>query len=56
VDEQGTEAAGATAVVMKESMPPPLRIDRPFIYAIRDVETGSLLFVGQVVNPSIADG
>jgi serine protease inhibitor len=53
VDEQGTEAAGATAVVMKWlSMPPSLRIDRPFIYAIRDVETGSLLFVGQVIDPS----
>jgi serpin B len=57
VDEQGTEAAGATAVVMKRlAMPPSLRIDRPFIYAIRDVETGSLLFVGQVVDPSTAGG
>jgi serpin B len=52
VDEQGTEAAGATAVVMKRlGMPPEVRVDRPFIYAIRDTETGSTLFVGQVLDP-----
>jgi len=52
VDEQGTEAAGATAVVMKRlGMPPEVRVDRPFIYAIRDTETGSILFVGQVLDP-----
>jgi len=52
VDEQGTEAAGATAVVMtRMAMPPEIRIDRPFIYAIRDGETGSTLFVGQVLDP-----
>ena len=52
VDEQGTEAAGATAVVMKRlAMAPEIRIDRPFIYAIRDGQTGSTLFVGQVLDP-----
>jgi serpin B len=52
VDEQGTEAAGATAVVMKRlAMAPEIRIDRPFIYAIRDGGTGSTLFVGQVLDP-----
>jgi serpin B len=52
VDEEGTEAAAATAVVMERGLPPELRIDRPFIYAIRDVETGSILFVGQVLDPT----
>jgi serpin B len=52
VNEQGTEAAGATAVVMKRlAMPQEVRIDRPFIYAIRDNATNSILFVGQVVDP-----
>ncbi|MBN1813049.1 MAG: serpin family protein, partial [Anaerolineae bacterium] len=42
VDEAGTEAAAATAVVMKRSLPPELRIDRPFIYLIRDTGTGCI--------------
>jgi serpin B len=53
VDEQGTEAAAATAVVMSRlGMPQQLKIDRPFIYMIRDIETGTVLFVGQVLDPS----
>jgi serpin B len=52
VDEQGTEAAAATAVVMERGLGAPLRIDRPFIYLIRDVDTGAILFVGQVLDPS----
>jgi serpin B len=56
VDEAGTEAAAATAVIMPASMPPgePVEviIDRPFIFLIRDIETGALLFVGRVVDPS----
>jgi serpin B len=54
VDEQGTEAAAATAVVMEGgAMPPaPLVIDRPFIYLIRDVATGSILFAGRVMDPT----
>ncbi|MFN2229513.1 MAG: serpin family protein [Anaerolineae bacterium] len=56
VDESGTEAAAATAVIMKLTAMPaePLTvtIDRPFIFAIRDIQTGSLLFVGRVVDPS----
>jgi serpin B len=54
VDENGTEAAGATAVVMMETgaMPKFVTIDRPFIFAIRDVPTGTLLFVGKIVDPS----
>jgi serpin B len=56
VDEAGTEAAAATAVIMPESGPPELpvevTIDRPFIFLIRDIETGAILFVGRVMNPS----
>jgi serpin B len=56
VDESGTEAAAATAVIMKLTAMPaepiPVTIDRPFIFAIRDIQTGSLLFVGRVVDPS----
>ena len=57
VDEEGTEAAGATAVVMtlKAVMPEPaaeVTVDRPFVFAIRDIETGALLFIGRVMDPS----
>ena len=55
VDEQGTEAAAATAVVMKVTSAGPeplvLTVDRPFLYLIREVETGSILFMGRVVSP-----
>jgi serpin B len=56
VDEEGTEAAAATAVIVGlESMPvmdAELTVDRPFIYLIRDTETGAVLFLGRVVDPS----
>jgi serpin B len=52
VDEAGTEAAAATSVIMAESMPPKVTIDRPFIFLIRDIETGAALFVGRVLNPA----
>ena len=54
VDEAGTEAAAATAVIMRLTAMPAepieLRVDRPFIFAIRDIATGALLFVGRVVE------
>jgi serpin B len=57
VDEKGTEAA-ATAVVMRATAMPAepvtLRVDRPFLFALRDVPTGSILFLGRVGDPSIA--
>ncbi|MBN2074791.1 MAG: serpin family protein [Dehalococcoidales bacterium] len=55
VDETGTEAAAATAVVMEESAPAveaKIYVDRPFIFLIRDIETNSILFLGCVLNPS----
>jgi serpin B len=55
VDEEGTEAAAATAVIASlSSMPQPatLTLDRPFIFLIQDDQTGSILFVGQVNDPS----
>ncbi|MGI8994052.1 MAG: serpin family protein [Nocardioidaceae bacterium] len=55
VDEEGTEAAAATAVVMAESAAPavtPFRLDRPFVFVIHDVETSTTLFVGRVADPS----
>ena len=52
VDEDGTEAAAATGVVMPTSMPPDLTIDRPFIFLIRDIDTGAILFVGRVLDPA----
>ena len=54
VDEEGTEAAAATGVVVGRTSMPTLeiRVDRPFIFAIRDRVTGSLLFMGRVLDPS----
>ena len=55
VDEEGTEAAAATAVIMGlQSAPPPavLTLDRPFIFIIQDDATGAILFIGHVADPS----
>jgi serpin B len=55
VDEAGTEAAAATAVVMELTAMPDVvevSVDRPFIFFIRDIETGTILFVGRTLNPS----
>jgi len=55
VDEAGTEAAAASAVIMDLSAAPgepvEVTIDQPFIYLIQDIQTGTILFVGSVVNP-----
>jgi len=52
VDELGTEAAAATGIVMEiVSMPQEVRADRPFLFAIRDTDTGAVLFLGRVVDP-----
>ncbi len=56
VDEEGVEAAGATAVIMGDDDDAAeiasIRIDRPFHVAIRHVETDALLFFGRVTDPS----
>ncbi|WP_026370496.1 serpin family protein [Kallotenue papyrolyticum] len=54
VDEEGTEAAAATAIVMAERALPPatFQADRPLIYAILERDTGALLFLGRVTDPS----
>jgi serpin B len=57
VDEAGTEAAAATAVIVGATAMPasPVEVtaDRPFVFVIRDIETGAILFVGRVVNPGV---
>ncbi|MGE5262473.1 MAG: serpin family protein [Acidobacteriota bacterium] len=57
VDEAGTEAAAATAIIMPASaaaieQPVVLTLDRPFAFMIRDNATGAILFVGRVMNPA----
>jgi serpin B len=60
VNEEGTEAAAATAVMMAtpSSMPlafpftPIFNADRPFLCLIREVETGAVLFMGRITNPN----
>jgi len=60
VSEKGTEAAAATAVMMPkaEAAPatvpftPTFRADRPFLFLVRDRQSGSVLFLGRVLNPT----
>lgn len=60
VDEQGTEAAAATAIALRpmalrrEPDPIPLTVDRPFLFAILDTATSLPLFLGQVTRPAPA--
>jgi len=57
IDEEGTEAAAATVVEMweKSAAPgsdhPTMRIDRPYIFAIRENHSGTILFIGKIVDP-----
>jgi len=58
VNEEGTEAAAATGVVMRSMAvmrprpTPVFRADHPFIFLIRDTRSGSILFLGRMVDPS----
>lgn len=54
VDHKGIEAAAATAigVAMSAAAPAKLRVDRPFLYLIHDVETVTPLFLGRITNPT----
>jgi len=57
VDEEGTEAAASTGVMMmlsgssKELIP--VTVNRPFVFLIRDRATGAILFLGRVMNPAL---
>ncbi len=58
LDEEGTEAAAVTAVIMaagagapSEEQPIEVRVDRPFLFLIRDDQTGTILFMGRVMDP-----
>ena len=56
VNEEGTEAAAATGVIMRmtavQQRIPVFRVDHPFVFLIRDNRTGAILFLGRVVHPS----
>jgi serine protease inhibitor len=52
VDEEGTEAAAATAISFARGGPPVFKADHPFLFLIRDNKTGIILFLGRVVDPS----
>jgi serine protease inhibitor len=55
VNEEGTEAAAATSVeiTLDSSMPPPaMRVDRPFVFLIRERTSDAILFMGKVLDPS----
>jgi serpin B len=56
VDEAGTEAAAATAVVvarmgLAQEAPIEMTVDHPFVFLIRDLETNTILFLGRVLDP-----
>ncbi len=56
VNEEGTEAAAATAVVIRPKNggrpPPEFRADHPFLFLIRDTKTGAILFLGRILDPT----
>ncbi len=52
VNEEGTEAAAVTSVgIVLTSAPPSIRIDRPFVFVIRERFSGTILFAGKIVEP-----
>lgn len=52
VDEKGTEAAAVTSVgIVVTSLPPSVRVDRPFIFIIREEHTDAILFMGRISDP-----
>jgi serpin B len=53
VNEEGTEAAAATGVILTVSAVPSFSADHPFLFLIGDRRTGSVLFMGRVLNPRL---
>lgn len=59
IDEKGTEASAATAILtaglsigpIEQPQPKVVNVDRPFLFTIRDNPTGAVLFLGQIVRP-----
>ncbi len=51
VNEEGTEAAAVTVVVMEKGLPPGFRVNRPFVFMIRENVSGTILFMGKIVDP-----
>jgi len=52
VDEQGTEAAGATVAVLIRGIPTTFVANHPFLFLVRDTRTGAILFMGRVADPT----
>jgi serpin B len=53
VNEDGTEAAAATVVVMVKGPPSGFRADRPFVFMIREKISKTILFIGKIVDPGV---
>jgi serine protease inhibitor len=58
VDEKGTEASAATVVAIAAASASPtnlvtFHVDRPFVFAVRDRNSGAILFLGRIVDPSV---
>ena len=51
VNEEGTEAAAATVVAVRETSASVFRADRPFLFLIRERLSGTILFVGKLASP-----
>ena len=52
VNEEGTEAVAVTTLGMDMSVPPAFIADRPFLFFIQDDESGTILFMGKIVDPT----
>jgi len=59
VDEKGTVAAAATAIIIKRGPKTPshpmFRADHPFLFLVRDLRTGSILFMGRLIDPLVSE-